>query len=88
MLGVIPVKKPGPIVKFLVTAHAPGKRYVRVTTKVAVVAVQVGKAMAKVPERKKETDVMPVKNTEDDERGNEQRQLCNSPEGVARVLPF
>jgi hypothetical protein len=73
MLRVIAVKKPGPIVKFLVTAHAPGKRFVRLTTIVAVVAVQIGKAMAKVPERKKETDVTPVKDAENDERGNEQR---------------
>ena len=49
MLRVIAVKKPGPIVKFLVTAHAPGKRFVRVATIVAVVAVQVGKAMVLTP---------------------------------------
>ena len=88
MLRVIAIKEPDPIVKFVVTAHAPRKRFVRIAAIVSVVAIEVGKAMAKVPERKKETDVMPVKNTENDERGNEQRQLCNSPEGVARVLPF
>lgn len=44
--------------------------------------------MAKVPERKKETDIAPVKDAENDERGNEQRQLCDSPKGVARILAF
>ena len=73
MLRVVAVKKPDPIVKFLVTAHAPGKRFVRVATIVAVIAVKVGKAMAKVPERNEETDVTPVENAEDNERGNEQR---------------
>ncbi len=51
MLGVKAVKEPGPIVKLVVTAHAPSKPLVRVAAIVAVVAVEVGKAMAKVPER-------------------------------------
>ena len=73
MLRVIAVKEPDPIVKFIVTAHTPGKRFVRVAAIVAVIPVQVGKAMAKVPERNEETDVTPVENAEDNERGNEQR---------------
>jgi len=73
MLRVIAVKEPDPIVKFVVTAHAPGKRFVRVAAIVAVVAVEVGKAMAKVPKRHKKTDVVPVENAENEERGNEQR---------------
>ena len=73
MLRVVAVKEPEPIVKFVVTAHAPGKRFVRVAAIVAVVAVEVGKAMAKVPERHKKSDVAPVENAESDERGNEQR---------------
>ncbi len=73
MLRVIAVKEPDPIVKFIVTAHAPRKRFVRVAAIVAVVAIEVGKAMAKVPERHKKTDVAPVENAEDNERRNEQR---------------
>jgi len=73
VLGVIAVKEPDPIVKFVVTAHAPGKRHIRITHIVTVVAVQVGKAMAKVPERKKKTDVAPVEDAKNDERGNKQR---------------
>ncbi len=73
VLRVVAVKEPDPIVKFVVTAHAPGKRLVRVAAIVAVVAVEVGKGMAKLPERHKKTDVAPVENAEDDERRNEQR---------------
>ena len=73
MLRMIAVKKPDPIVKLVVTAHPPGKRFVRVAAIVAVVSVEVGKAMAKVPERHEKTDVVPVDGAENDERGNEQR---------------
>ena len=73
MLRVIAIKEPDPIVKFVVTAHAPRKRFVRIAAIVSVVAIEVGKAMAKVPERHKKTDVAPVENAEGDERGNEQR---------------
>ena len=73
MLSVIAVKEPDPIVKLLVTAHAPGEWLVRVAAIVAVVTVEIGKAMAEIPKRKKETDVVPVKDAENDERGNEQR---------------
>jgi hypothetical protein len=47
MLRVVAVKEPDPIVKLVVTAHAPGERLVRITTIVPVVAIQVGKAMTK-----------------------------------------
>ena len=73
MLGMEAVKKPDPIVKFVVTTHPPGKRFVRVAAVVAVVAVEVGKTMAKVPERHKKTDVAPVENAEDYKRENEKR---------------
>ena len=73
MLRVIAVEEPDPIVKLLITAHAPGEWLVRVSAIVAVVAVEIGKAMAKIPKRKEETDVVPVKDAENDEGGNEQR---------------
>src|SRR5882724_6544885 len=73
MLGMEAVKKPGPIVKFVVTIHPPGKRFVRFAAIMAVIAVEIGKAMAQVPERHKKTDVAPVENAENDESENEQR---------------
>ena len=73
MLGMEAVKKPDPIVKLVVTTYPPGKRFVRVAAIMAVIAVEIGKAMAKVPERHKKTDVAPVENAENDEGENEQR---------------
>jgi hypothetical protein len=54
MLGVITIIEPGPVVEFLVAADAPRDRFVRVAAVVAVIAVQVGEAMAEIPEWDKE----------------------------------
>ena|SRR5438128_12610732 len=72
MLGMEAVKKPDPIEKLVVTTHPPGKRLVRVAAVMAVIAVEIGKAMAKIPERHKKTDVAPVENAENDKGKNEQ----------------
>ena len=88
MFRVIAVKEPDPIVKLVIAANAPCKWLVRVTTIMAVVAVEVGKTMAKVPERKKETDVTPVEDAENGEGGNEERQLHHSTKGISRILAF
>ena len=73
MLGMEAVKKPEPIVKFVVTTYPPCKRFVRVGAVMAVITVEIGKAMAKVPERHKKTDVAPVENAENGESENEER---------------
>ena len=73
MLGVVAIKKPDPVVKLLVAAHAPRERLIRVPAIVPVVPVQVRKAVAEIPERQKKTDVTPVENSEDDERRNKER---------------
>src|SRR5690349_15821476 len=44
--------------------------------------------MAKIPEWQKETDVMPVKDAEDNKRADKQRQLGHAPKRLARILPF
>ena len=44
--------------------------------------------MAKIPERKKETDVTPVEDAENGEGGNEECQLRHSPKGIPRILAF
>ena len=63
MLGVVTVKKPDPIVKLAIATYAPGERFVRIAAVVPVIAVEVGKAVAKVIKGKKETDVVPVENS-------------------------
>src|ERR1700746_3563995 len=61
---VVAVVKPGPIIQLAVGAHAPGDGLVRITAVMAIVAVQIRETVAEIPKRQKETDVMPVENTE------------------------
>ena len=79
MLGVVAVVEPDPVVELVVAAHAPGDRLVGIAAVVPVVAVQIGKAVAEVIKRKKETNVVPVQNAEDDEGRDEKRQLRRRP---------
>ena len=72
VLGVIAVKEPDPIVKFMIAAHAPSHRFLRVAAIVPIVSVQIGKAVTEIPKREKETDVVPVKETEQNKVANEQ----------------
>ena len=80
MLGMKAVKKPDPIVKFVVTTHPPGKRFVRVAAVMAVVTIQVGEAMAEVPEADEKNNVVPVQDAEGDERADEEDELGHAPE--------
>src|SRR5262245_48625387 len=88
MFGVVAIVKPRPVIELTVGAHTPGNRLVWIAAVVPVVTVQIGEAVAKIPKRKKETDVMPVENTEDHKRCNEAHQLEHSPKRLARVLAF
>ena len=88
MFGVVTVKKPSPVVEFAVGAHAPRNRLIRIATVMPIVAVQIRQAVAKVPEWQKETDVMPVKDTEDNKCANKQCELGYAPKRLARILPF
>src|SRR5205814_9061781 len=87
MFGVVTVKEPGPVVKLVITAHAPRNWLVRIAPVMPIVAVQIRQAVTKVIEREKETDVMPVKNTEDHKSRNKRRELEDSPKCLARILP-
>src|ERR1700748_1086818 len=60
MFGVVAVEEPNPVVELVVTAHAPRDRLIGMAAVVPVVAVQVGQAMAEVPEANEENDVMPI----------------------------
>src|SRR5262249_21693653 len=42
----------------------------------------------KIPERQKETDVMPVKNTEDNKCADKQHKLGHAPKRLARIFPL
>src|SRR6266536_3258420 len=88
MFGVVTIVEPRPIIELVITAHAPGNRLIRVATVMPIVAVQIRQAVTKVIEREKETDVMPVKNTEDHKSRNKRSELDDSPKGLARILAF
>src|SRR5262245_44849126 len=84
MFGVVTIVEPRPVIELAVGAHTPGNRLVRIAAVVPVVTVQIREAVAKIPKRKKETDVMPVENNEDHKRCNEEHQLENYPKRLAR----
>src|SRR5262245_5129871 len=86
VLRVKSVVEPRPVIELAVGAHTPGNRLVWIAAVMPVVAIQIGEAVAKIPKREKETDVMPVENTEDHKRCNEAYQLEHSPKRLARVL--
>ncbi len=88
MFGVVTIIKPDPVIELVITAHAPRNRLVRIATVMAVVAVQIREAVAKVIERQKETDVMPVEDAEDHKSRDERREFEDSPKRLARILPF
>src|SRR5947207_4176759 len=87
MFCVVAIVEPGPVVELAVGAHAPRNRLVRIAPVMSVVAVQIRQAVAKVIEREKETDVMPVKNTKNQKSRNKRRELEDSPKCLARILP-
>ena len=88
MFGVVTIVEPSPIVELVVGAYAPRNRLVRIATVMRIVAVQVREAVAKIPERQKKTDVMPVENTEDHKSRDKRREFEDSPKRLARIFPF
>ena len=86
MFGMVPIVEPRPVIKLTVGAHAPGNRLVGIAPVMPIVAVQIREAVAKIPERKKETDVMPVQYPEDNKRRDEAHQLEYPPKRLARIL--
>src|SRR5262245_1375280 len=88
MFCVVSVVEPRRVIELHVGAHAPGNRLIGIAPVMPVIPVQIREAVAKIPKRQKETDVMPVKNAEDDKSCNEACQLEHSPKRLARVLAF
>ncbi len=80
--------KTSPIVESFVTAHAPGDRFVGISAVVAVVAVQIRKAMPEIPEDEQKTDVVPVQDSKSHERADEKHELGDTPKSFPPVLAF
>jgi len=85
VFGVVSVVEPDPVVKLVVTAHAPRDRLVWIAAVMPVIPVQIGKAVTEIVKRKKKTDIAPVKDTQNDERHDEEGELQNAPAGFARI---
>src|SRR5689334_13708901 len=86
MFRVIAVVEPSPVIELAIGAHAPRNRLVRVAAIMPIVTVQIRQAVAKIPERQKETDVMPIKNAEDNKCADKQCELGHAPKCLARIL--
>ena len=79
MFGVVTIEEPDPIVELVVTADAPRDWFVRVAAVMAVVTIQVGKAMTEIPKAEKEKDVMPIQDTQGNEGANKERDFRQPP---------
>ena len=86
MLGMVAIVEPRPVIELAVGADTPGNRFVGIAPVMPIVAVQIREAVAKIPKRQKETDVMPVQNTEDHKSRDKAHQLEHSPKRLARIL--
>src|SRR4029077_748745 len=60
VFGVVAVVEPCPVIELAVGAHSPCNRLVGIATIMAVIAVEIRKAVAEIPKWQKETDVVPV----------------------------
>src|SRR5438034_6008240 len=96
VLGVIAVVEEEPVIDFSVAAHSPRNRLVGVGSVVPVVAIQVTKTMAEIPERQEkqhETPVYEMNRIGGDNDSHHQQRRCErsqfdvAPEMIA-VVPF
>src|SRR5262249_11472775 len=88
MLCVVAIIEPGPVVELAVSAYTPRDRLVRITAVMPIITIQIKQAVAKVPERQNETDVIAVENAEDNKVPDERRQFENAPKRLALIFPF
>ena len=88
MFGMVAIVEPRPVIELAIGAHAPGNRLMGIAAVMPIVAVQIREAVAKIPKRQKETDVMSVQNTEDHKSRDEAHQLEDSPKRLARIFSF
>ena len=60
MLGVVAVVEENPIVNFPIATYAPRNRFIRVSSIMTEVSIQVAEAMAQIEEGQKEQHVAPI----------------------------
>src|ERR1044071_9322516 len=88
VLGMVAVVEKQPVVDFSITAYTPCNRFIRVRSIMAIVTVEITKAVAEVPERQEiKNDVAPVKQEHHEKRNCERCQFEIAPEKIS-VLAF
>ena len=83
---MVAVVEPTPVIELPIGTHAPCDRLVRFAAVMAVITVQIREAVAEIPKRQKKTDVMPVKDAEDNKCAHKQCELSRAPKRLARIL--
>src|SRR6266498_3411602 len=87
VFGMVAIVEKQPVVDFSVTAYTPGDRFIRVRSIMPIVAVEITKAVAEVPERQEiKNDVAPVKQEHHEKRDGERCQFEGAPEKIAVVV--
>ncbi len=88
MFRMVAVVEPDQIVNLVVTAHAPSHRLVRVSTKMAVITVQVREAMTEIIEWQIEKHKLPVQEKADDDQNHPGSDFEDSPVCVEGITLF
>ena len=88
VFGMITVVEKQPVVDFSIAAYTPGNRFFGIRSIMPIVAVEITKAVAEVPERQEiKNDVAPVKQEHHEKRDRERSQFEVAPEKIS-VLAF
>src|SRR5262245_60247729 len=87
VFGVITVVEEQPVINFAVAANSPGNRLVGVGTVMTVVAIQITKTMAEIPERQEIQHELPINEVNrirrNDDRHHQKRRCERSQFDVA-----
>src|ERR1044072_6934032 len=88
VLGMVTIVEKQPVVDFSIATYAPGNRLIGICSIMPIVAIEITKAVAEVPERQKiKNDVAPVKQEHHEKRDRERCQFEIAPEKIS-VLAF
>ena len=86
VFGMVAVVEKQPVIDFSVAAYAPGDRFIGIRSIMPIVAVEIAKAVAELPERQEiKNDIAPVKQEHHEKRDRERCQFEVAPEKIAFV---
>src|SRR5258708_26844427 len=88
MVRMVGVVEPDQIVNLVVTAYAPSHRLVRISTKMAVITIQVREAMTEIIEWQIEKHKLPIQEKADDNQNHPGSDFEDSPVCVESITFF